>query len=94
MTTEIEKCCIHGFVSGRVQGVWFRAFTKEQSIACNVNGWAKNLADGRVEVMLAGNSIDVERVIRALYQGPPLAEVSTIKTETLPYRHYDTFSTG
>ncbi len=57
--TNDKQCCVHAFVSGRVQGVWFRAFTKKQSMKVHVTGWAKNLADGRVEVMLAGSSKNI-----------------------------------
>ena len=70
--------CLHGFVSGRVQGVSFRAFVREQALAAGVTGWAKNLADGRVEVLLCGDAGAVRRVAEALRGGPPLARVDEV----------------
>ena len=93
-TKSNEQCCVHAFISGRVQGVWYRAFTKEQAIKAGVNGWAKNLADGRVEVMLAGYHQDVEQVISTLYDGPALAKVTGIEKEILRYRDFEGFSTA
>ena len=84
--------CIHAFISGLVQGVWFRAFTREQALAHQVKGWAKNLADGRVEVMLAGEKNQVEAVLTALQTGPPLSKVSGIEQKTVAWCVFDSFS--
>ena len=73
--------CIHAFISGKVQGVWFRAFTREQAQALGVTGWAKNLADGRVEVMLCGEQSKLQTLIKLLGRGPPLARVSGIEQQ-------------
>lgn len=77
--TESNHCCVHVFVSGRVQGVWFRAFTREQARLNQVTGWAKNLADGRVEVMLEGTPDQVNRVLDDLRKGPPMAVVTDLQ---------------
>ena len=69
---------LRGFVSGRVQGVSYRAFVREQALAAGLTGWAKNLADGRVEVLLCGDDDAVERVARTLREGPPLARVAAV----------------
>jgi acylphosphatase len=70
--------CLHGYVSGRVQGVSFRAFVRSEALAAGVSGWAKNLPDGRVEVLLCGGDAAVQRVVAALHRGPPLAEVAAV----------------
>lgn len=68
-------------VSGRVQGVGFRAFVRAAAVAENVAGAALNLADGRVEVRLYGAPQAVERVRRALAEGPPAAHVTGLASE-------------
>lgn len=70
--------CRHGFISGKVQGVGFRAFAREQAVAAGVIGWARNLPDGRVEAVLQGASDAVERVAAALRRGPPQARVDAV----------------
>lgn len=69
------------FVSGRVQGVFFRAGTREQAQALGLRGHARNLADGRVEVLAAGDADAIERLAAWLRQGPPLAEVEDVVRE-------------
>jgi len=76
---------LHGYVSGRVQGVSFRAFVAARAAENHVDGWARNLPDGRVEVLLCGAAADVRAVATALQRGPPLAKVSAVAlTETIP----------
>ncbi len=70
--------CRHIYVSGRVQGVWFRAFVREQAEKAQVQGWAKNLPDGRVETLLYGDEKSVTQVEAALHQGPRLAKVDSV----------------
>jgi acylphosphatase len=62
-------------ISGRVQGVWFRAWTEQEATARHLDGWVRNRRDGRVEAVLAGPSEAVDDMIRACHQGPPLARV-------------------
>ena len=66
-------------VSGRVQGVWFRASTKQQAEQVNVCGYAKNLQNGSVEVLLQGMTADVQAVAHWLLQGPRLARVDKLQ---------------
>lgn len=87
----MANIAIHAFVSGRVQGVWFRVFTREQAQKNAVNGWTRNLADGRVEVHLEGASAAVEEVLSALLKGPRLASVKEIVKEPASYQHYQDF---
>ena len=75
---------IHGYVSGRVQGVGFRYFVRKNASAWRVNGWAKNLADGRVEFLLQGDKSAVTAVCAELRKGPALASVSEMTVEEKP----------
>jgi len=66
-------------VEGRVQGVWFRASTREQALALRLRGFAKNLDDGRVEVLAAGDADAIEALAGWLAHGPPLARVVRVE---------------
>lgn len=90
----MAKICVHGFVSGKVQGVWFRQSTKEQALQQGVTGWAKNLDDGRVEVLLCGAAQAVEKVQQWLYEGPELANVTDVDLKTCEYEVLSGFETG
>lgn len=68
-------------VSGRVQGVFFRASTREQALALGLRGHAVNLPDGRVEVVAAGPEDAVEALAGWLEVGPPMARVVGIERE-------------
>jgi acylphosphatase len=79
-----EKIAIRCFVSGKVQGVWFRASTQEQAKALGLVGWAKNLPDGRVEVLAVGSKDKLTELYQWLHEGPPLAHVTEVTYEELP----------
>lgn len=87
-----SKLCIHCFVSGRVQGVWFRKATQDEAKALGITGWAKNLPDGRVEVIASGEKEKVEQLFQWLHSGPELAEVTEVMREDLPWREFERFS--
>ncbi|MFT4196828.1 MAG: acylphosphatase [Pseudoxanthomonas sp.] len=65
-------------VSGRVQGVFFRASTREQALRLGLHGSARNLADGRVEVIAAGTAEALAQLEAWLRQGPPAARVEQV----------------
>jgi acylphosphatase len=67
------------FVSGRVQGVWFRESLREQAVAAGVAGWVRNLADGRVEAVVEGPEAAVDRVVQWCHHGPPRAHVDRVE---------------
>lgn len=67
------------FVSGRVQGVFFRASTRQRALELGCHGHVRNLEDGRVEVLIVGESAAVEALIGWLWQGPPAAQVSNVE---------------
>jgi len=69
----------HVIVSGRVQGVWFRAKTKEQADRLKVRGWVGNRPDGGVEAMLEGDEPAVIELINWMGVGPTLARVDRLE---------------
>ena len=66
-------------ISGRVQGVWFRAWTTEQAVALGVSGWVRNRRDGSVEALLSGPDDAVDTMLSLLKEGPPLARVTALE---------------
>jgi len=68
-------------VAGRVQGVAFRAHTRQEARALGLRGYARNLDDGRVEVLAIGGAGAIERLASWLAHGPPLARVSGVARE-------------
>lgn len=81
----------HVYVSGRVQGVGFRASVRSKARQLGVKGWVKNLADGRVEVVLTGNEKNVKELLNYIKNGPRLALVHDVKVEDEEFQ--DDFST-
>jgi len=67
------------FISGIVQGVFFRESARQIAAELKVTGYVRNLRDGRVEVVVAGDEASVQSLIKWLKIGPNLAKVSTIK---------------
>jgi acylphosphatase len=67
------------FVGGRVQGVFFRASAREQAHALGLRGYARNLHDGRVEVLAVGDVQALERLGEWLKHGPPHAHVESLE---------------
>lgn len=74
-------------VTGRVQGVWFRASTRDEALRLGLTGHARNLADGGVEVLAVGDGEAVAALERWLHRGPPLARVAGVA-------RFDADSTG
>ena len=74
---------LHSFVSGRVQGVWFRQSTKDKADSLGLTGWVRNLPDGRVEVMACGDTKAICQLEAWLGQGPELANVAEVQSEQL-----------
>ncbi len=73
------KRAIHCLVSGHVQGVFFRASASERAHELGVSGWARNLPDGRVEVLAAGEDDAVDAFREWLDHGPPAARVDHVE---------------
>lgn len=86
-----KQSCMRCYIWGRVQGVWYRAATKEQAEKLGVTGWARNLPDGRVEVFACGEDKQLEILFCWLKQGPERAQVDECTRENLSWCEYQGF---
>lgn len=73
--------CVKSFVSGRVQGVFYRESARRKAEELGVTGYAVNLSDGRVEVLACGEEKAVKQFQDWLWQGSRMAEVEDVKSE-------------
>lgn len=79
----MARICLHGYVSGTVQGVYYRQSTENEATRLDLDGWVRNLADGRVEVLIEGEEEPVRELAVWLEQGPEAAEVTGVELEEL-----------
>ena len=77
----MAKIQAHVYISGRVQGVFFRDSTRSEAIKLGLNGWVKNLRDGRVEAIFEGEEEKVKKMIEWCKKGPVFARVSGVEVE-------------
>ncbi|MEM0473362.1 MAG: acylphosphatase [Candidatus Aenigmatarchaeota archaeon] len=78
---------VHIFVSGRVQGVNFRWFTKTVAEKLGIKGWVRNLNDGRVEIIAEGDDEEMENFLSYISKGPVLARVDKIDAREQDYKN-------
>jgi acylphosphatase len=71
---------VHVYVSGRVQGVFFRADTRRAAADLNLTGWVSNMADGRVEAVFEGDDATVDKMIAWCHIGSPSSRVGKVTT--------------
>ncbi len=83
--------CKHCFVTGRVQGVFFRRSTYQKALALGLTGWVKNLENGQVEALLCGEEKAVEEMQHWLKQGPPAALVTELAVTHVPWEEHTEF---
>ena len=76
---------VHVYISGRVQGVFFRAETQRAVMGFKLTGWVRNMADGRVEAVVEGDDANVDKMLAWCHIGPPAARVEEVLTEEEPY---------
>ena len=82
----------HVFVTGRVQGVGFRAFTRREALVLKLTGWVKNLRDGRVAAVIEGPAEKVEALLKKIRRGPPAARVDKLDIADETHKgEFDTF---
>jgi acylphosphatase len=87
-----DKFGMHCFVSGLVQGVWFRAGTHETANKLGLSGWVRNLPDGRVEVMAFGPKDTVMELQEWLKKGPPRAKVEDLSFAEAAWQEHQGFN--
>ncbi len=75
----MELVRAHVLISGRVQGVSFRAYMRDQARVAQVMGWVRNLSDGRVEAVFEGTRPAVQKLVSWCYSGPIHAEVERVE---------------
>ena len=85
--------CARFVVRGRVQGVFFRASTREQARKLGITGHARNLADGNVEVIACGTDEALDELQKWLHRGPPSARVESVQREELSEQKMQGFET-
>ncbi|WP_116130952.1 acylphosphatase [Tropicimonas sp. IMCC34043] len=78
-----KRVAIRASVTGRVQGVGFRAWTCAEAQARGLDGWVRNEGDGSVAAVIAGPADRVAGMVRALWSGPPAARVDAVQTDPL-----------
>lgn len=81
-------------VSGRVQGVFFRASTRSEALRLGLRGYARNLADGRVEVLAQGDAGAIDALASWLQRGPPMARVAEVRRAAVEEREVEGFATA
>jgi acylphosphatase len=84
---------VHAYVSGRVQGVFYRATTEAVARQLHLTGWVRNLPDGRVELVAEGPQEALDRLIAWAHRGPEHAQVTGVETsflaETGEFGHFE-----
>ncbi len=85
----MSRICVRAKVSGHVQGVGFRYHTAHEGLKLGLTGYAKNLVDGDVEVLVCGQQPDVDALVRWLETGPRTATVNHLDVEEVEWRHIE-----
>jgi acylphosphatase len=81
----------HASVTGRVQGVFFRAWMRDQANELGVTGWVRNCPDGRVDSHVEGDEAAVQELIDRLHRGPPAARVEHVHVWEVELFDFDDF---
>jgi len=76
---ELLRVRARVYVSGQVQGVFFRSETQDEALRGSVTGWVRNMPDGRVEAVFEGEKDKVDRLIEFCRRGPPGARVTQVE---------------
>jgi acylphosphatase len=81
-----DKVRVHVFVSGRVQGVFFRENTKNKAKAFGIRGFVRNLPDGRVEAVLEGEKEKIQELLERIKKGPLFSRVDGVEVKSEEYK--------
>jgi len=85
------KTAVKCWVSGKVQGVWYRQSTLEMASHLGITGWARNLSDGRVELVACGEETKIQRFKEWLWEGPTHAGVTGLVCEEIDIAPMEVF---
>jgi acylphosphatase len=87
------KSRVHLVISGQVQGVWFRASTRDKAQQLGLTGWVKNTFEGNVEAVFEGEEKLINEMLDWCHHGPPLAQVENVEVKKQrPSNDFDDFS--
>lgn len=87
----MNKHCILCTISGHVQGVWFRAATKEKANELGITGWVRNLKEGDVQTQACGTKEQLKEFSAWLYKGPKASRVESVIAEEVPCEIFSKF---
>ena len=93
MNDNSKRACIRCIVYGRVQGVFFRASTRNQAQQLGIVGYAKNLSDGCVEVIACGQPAALDKLKDWLHKGPSSAQVANVECAPISEQDFSNFHT-
>ena len=79
------------FISGRVQGVFFRGFIEKEAKERKLKGFVRNLDDGRIEIVVEGEDRKVNEMVEKCKEGPRHSEIRSVETEPLSNQGFDSF---
>lgn len=79
-------------VSGRVQGVYYRANVKKQADSLGLTGWVRNLSNGSVELIAQGQDENVEKLHKWIWAGPVMAKVDDVKIDIIETQNFEDFT--
>lgn len=86
------KMRVHVIISGKVQGVWYRASTKQMADQIGITGWVRNTSEGNVEAIFEGEKKLINEMIEWCNQGPPLAKVDNVTIKKMENeKNFDSF---
>lgn len=88
----VSRIARHLRVTGRVQGVFYRAWTREEARELGLGGWVRNCSDGSVEAFLEGEPAAVEQLIDSMREGPPSTRVDDLTAKEVEPEGLDAFS--
>jgi len=86
MAAADDYARLHLWISGRVQGVFFRGAAADEARTLAITGWARNLADGRVEMVAEGRRRALSALMAWAHEGPPAARVTRVEVEWSEFR--------
>jgi len=87
----MDAICRHYYISGRVQGVFYRRYSYEKARVLGLTGWVKNTEDDRVEVLLCGPPENIARMEKWFWEGPPKASVTNVESHERPLQNLNEF---